>query len=66
MDYGFLRGGVVIKQEDGPLVTSKEDYNCYLIIVNEYSCYIWVFIFAGKSPPIKTITKFLDTHGLKT
>ena len=57
---------MVIKQEDGPLITSKEGYNCYLIIVDKYSCHIWVFLFVGKSPSTETITKFLDTLGLKT
>ena len=66
MDYDFVRGEVVIKQEDGPLITSKEGYDCYLIIVDEYSCHILVFLFAGKSPPTETITKFLDTHELTT
>ena len=66
MDYGFVRGEVVIEQENGPLITSKEGYNCYLIIVDEYSRHIWVFLFAGKSPPAETITKFLDAYGFKT
>ena len=65
MDYGFVRGETVTKAEDGPLLTSNEGYNCYLLIVDEYSRYMWVFLFASKSPPIETVKTFLATHGLK-
>ena len=51
VDYGFVRGKTAFKKEDGPLLTSKDGYNCYLLIVDEYSRHMWVFLFANKSPP---------------
>ena len=36
MDYGFVRGEVVIKKESVPLITSKEGYNYYLLTVDTY------------------------------
>ena len=66
MDYGFVRGKEVIKNEDGPLITSKEGYNCYLLVADEHSRHLWIFLFANKEPPVDTITNFLSTHGLKS
>ena len=66
MDYGFVRGNTTIKNETGPLITSKEGYNCYLLIADEYSRHLWIFLFADKKPPVATITSFLGTHGLKS
>ena len=65
MDYGFVRGNDTIKNEHGPLITSKNGYNCYLMIVDEYSRYMWLFLFSDKTPPIVTTKSFLNTHSLK-
>ena len=37
MDYGFVRGKDTIKNETGPLITNKDGFNCYLLIVDEFS-----------------------------
>ena len=37
MNYGFVRGLTTIINEFGPLVISKEGYNCYLLVADEYS-----------------------------
>ena len=66
MDFDFVRGKEITKNEDGPLITSKEGYNCYVSITHKFSRHLCVFLFANKSPPIATITPFLSTHGLKT
>ena len=65
MDYGFVRGKDTIKNEDGPLITSNDGYNCYLMTIDKYSRYTWLFLFADKSPHIDTIKTFLNTHSLK-
>ena len=65
MDYGFVRGAHTTKNEDGPLITSKQGYNCYLLIADEFSRHLWIFLFADKKPPIATVTSFLNTHGNK-
>ena len=65
MDFGFVRGNTVTKAEDGPLLTSNKGYNCYLLIADEFSHYLWIFLFASKDPPLDTVKTFLNTHGLK-
>ena len=40
MNYGFVRGKETIKNEHGPLITSSNGYNCYLMIIDEYSRYM--------------------------
>ena len=66
MDYGFLRGTQTTKNENGPLITSQDGYNCYLLIVDEYSRHLWIFLFADIYPPITTVTSFLSKHGTKS
>ena len=66
MDYGFVRGKDTSKQEDVLLITSKDCYNCYLLISDEYSRHMWVFLYVDKKPPVETITTFIVTHGNKT
>ena len=66
MDYGFVRGKFAEKNKDGTLITSKNGYNCYLLIQDEYSKHIWTFLFATKDPPIDTVKMFLDQYGNKT
>jgi len=63
MDYGLVRDKQTTKIENGPLITSHDGYNCCLLIVDEYSHHLWIFFFAGKSPPIATVTSFLSNHG---
>ena len=66
MVYAFVRGVHTTKNEDGPLITSKERYSCYLLIADECSRYLLIFLFANKKPPIATVCSFLDTHGNKS
>ena len=64
MEYGFVRGKSVTKGEDIPLITSRNGYNCYLLIASKYSRHLWIFLFA-KKPPVVTVTEFLSSHGAK-
>jgi hypothetical protein len=64
MDFGFLRGKEAQRVPGLPLATSKDGFNCYLTIPDEFSRFTWVFPFASKNPPIATITRFLKNHGL--
>ena len=63
MDYGFIRG----EAENGKkkIITSKDGYNCYLIIVDEFSRYTWIMLARDKTPPIQFVKDFLDKHGDK-
>lgn len=62
MDYGFVCFKETTKQEDVPLLTRKDGFDCYLLIVDN-TCHLWVFLFAGKKSPITIVTKLLRTHG---
>ena len=75
MDFGFVRGKEILQPKASenftenhhqPILTSKDGFNCYLLVVDEYSRYLWIFLFASKSPPVDTVTKFLNTHGLSS
>ena len=56
MDFGFVCGNFKLKTEDSKLVTSKDGYNGYLLISDEYYRYSWRFSINSKEPPI-TIVK---------
>ena len=69
MDFGFVRSEDEIKNKDGfilkgPLICSHNGYNSYLLAVDKYSRYIWVFLSKTKVPPIATVKKFLQMHGI--
>lgn len=65
MDFGFVRVKSVTKGEDGPLITFRDRYNYYLLIDDEYSPYLWIFLFANKKNPVVTVAEFLSNHGAK-
>ena len=55
MGFGFMRASTLDysrrdKAKDW-VVISYDGYSSYLLIVDEASCYIWVFLTASKSPP---------------
>ena len=64
--YGFVRGKDVNKTEDAPLTTSKDGYNCYLLIAEKKSRHLWIFLFENKNPTIGTVTDFLKNHRTKS
>lgn len=65
MDFGFVRGSSYKStNEKGKLVTSKDGYNSYLLIVDAFTRYSWVFLTSTKHPPIQTIKTFLEQYGV--
>ena len=55
MDYALVRGEKTTKNENGPLITSRAGYNCYLLIVDGYSRHLWIFLLLTNlhlSPPL--------------
>ena len=61
MDYGFVRGSDwSVKQNDGKLVTSIDKYRAYLLVIDEYSRYLWVFLTKDKSPPLSQVRGLLS------
>ena len=54
---------LVLCQTDNCIVRSYEGYNCYLLIIEHFTQYTWVFLSKNKHPLLKTITQFLRTYG---
>lgn len=66
MDYGFVRGSdYKDANEKGGIVISRDGYNSYLIIVDAFTRYTWVYLTADKQPPLSIVSSFLDRYGLK-
>ena len=60
MDYGFVRGSDwSAKDNDGKLVTSVDKYRAYLLIIDESSRYIWIYLTRTKSPPLEQVQGLL-------
>ena len=68
MDFGFLRASSTDLSHPHKavdrVVYSYDGYTSYLLIVDEASCYVWVFLTRNKSPPLNIVDEFLKTHGL--
>ena len=67
MDFGFMRAsasdfGKRSKATDR-VVFSYDGYSSYLLVVDEASRYIWVFLTSSKDPPIDIVSAFLTQHG---
>ena len=63
MDFGFARGSDYSnKNEKGQVITSKDGYNSYLLIVDKFTGYIWVMLSCGKDPPLDFVKDFLKMH----
>ena len=67
MDFGFIRASADDysrpNKEKDRVVQSFDGYNSYLIIVDEVSRYLWVFLTKSKEPPIGEVTTFLAQFG---
>ena len=63
MDFGFVRGSEYSeKNEKGKVITSRDGYNAYLLIVDKFTGYIWIMLSCGKDPPLEFVKDFLDKH----
>ena len=45
------------------VVRSYDGYTSYLLIIDEASRYVWVFLTASKTPPLDIVMEFLHHHG---
>ena len=67
MDYGFMRASTANFSQPHKgtdrVVWSYDGYSSYLLIIDEASRYVWVFLTASKDPPLDLITAFLQQHG---
>ena len=60
MDFGFVRASDAKGMEK--VTISREGYSSYLLIVDKYSCMMWVFLTKSKAAPVKIIDTFLSAH----
>ena len=66
MDFGFVRGSAFKAiNEKGKIVTSRNGYNSYLIVVDSYTRYTWVYLSSSKHPPLTIVKQFLDRYGIR-
>jgi len=67
MDFGFMRASTSQyskpNKKDDRVVLSYDGFSSYLLVVDEATRYIWVFLTNTKEPPIGLIDTFLDRLG---
>jgi hypothetical protein len=67
-DFGFIRSSTTDYSRPSPatdrIVHSVDGFNSYLLVVDEFLCYAWVFLCASKEPPIDKMSTFLWVFGL--
>ena len=45
------------------MIRPYDGYTSYLLIIDEASRYVWVFLTASKNPPLDIVMEFLHHHG---
>ncbi len=67
MDFGFMRASSSDYRKPNPktdwVVQSWDGYSSYLLIVDEASRFMWVFLTKSKEPPLDIINSFLRKFG---
>ena len=67
MDHGFIRASTSDyskpNSETDRVVVSFDGYVAYLIIADEASWFVWVFLRKSKEPPIDLVSHFLQMYG---
>lgn len=67
MDFGFMWASSTDysrpKKVNDRVVASWDGYSSYLLVVDEASRYIWVFLTKSKEPPLDILDSFLDRFG---
>jgi hypothetical protein len=68
VDFEFLHYSTGDYSRPNPatdqIITSVDGFNCYLLVVDEFSQYAWVFLCSSKEPPIDKMSAFLRVFGL--
>ena len=59
MDFGFVRGRQFSKKLGEKMITSIDNKNAYLIVVDRATRYQWTFTTDNKTTPVETIRKLL-------
>jgi len=67
MDFGFMWASCSDYRKPNPktdqVVQSWDGYSSCLLIVDEASCFMWVFLTKSKDPPLDIIDSFLKKFG---
>jgi hypothetical protein len=67
MDFGFLWSSTFDysrpHQSLDRIVTSFDGFLSYLLVVDEFTKYMWVYLCKSKSPPLTLINLHLDAFG---
>jgi hypothetical protein len=67
MDFGFMRASTSNYTQPSKttdrVVASYDGFSAYLLVVDEASRYMWVFLTQSKSPPMEIINTFLSRFG---
>ena len=67
MDFGFMRASTSNYTQPSKttdrVVASYDGFSAYLLVVDEASRYMWVFLTQSKSPPMEIIDTFLTRFG---
>jgi hypothetical protein len=67
MDFGFMRASQFDHRCPNKIsdrvIKSFNGFTSYLLIVDETSCHMWVFLNSTKDPPLEIIDKFLLRFG---
>jgi len=67
MDFGFMRASTSNNskpnKKDDRVVLSYDGFSSYLLIIDEASCYVWVFLTNTKEPPLELIDTFVTRFG---
>ena len=60
MDFGFVK--YKSNDDTGKLLRSRQGFGSYLLVIDEYTRYIWIFPTKTKRPPIEVVDQFLMTY----
>ena len=67
MDFGFMRASSSDYRRPNPktdrVVQSWDGYSSYLLIVDEASRFMWVFLMKSKEPLLDIVDSFLKKFG---
>jgi hypothetical protein len=69
MDLGFMQASTFDysrhDKTNNRVVLSYDGFSAYLLIIDEASRYVWIFLTNSKSPPMDIVVEFLTQHGQK-
>ena len=64
MDFGFMRASTSdFSRQSDRVVNSYDGFSLYLLIVDEATHFIWVFLMKSKAPPLDILDSFFARFG---